>query len=76
MKVVRAVLFWLGIALGVIGLSGLYSALNPDAPTATPIWRPSGNPRSPLRTTCAPAAPRASSSGRWINGEPVLVRIH
>ncbi|WP_454710985.1 hypothetical protein [Cupriavidus nantongensis] len=41
MKAVRALLFWFGIALGVIALSGLYAAFNPDAPTVTPIWRQS-----------------------------------
>ncbi len=41
MKLLRDLLFWLGIALGVIGLSGLYAALNDDAATATPIWRQS-----------------------------------
>ena len=41
MKLLRAVLFWFVIAFGVIGLTGLYAALNPDAPTVTPIWRQS-----------------------------------
>ncbi len=41
MKILRDLLFWLGIALGVIGLSGLYAALNDDATTTTPIWRQS-----------------------------------
>lgn len=41
MKALRTLLFWFGIAAGVIGLSGLYAAFNPDAPTATPIWRQS-----------------------------------
>lgn len=41
MKALRALLFWFGIAAGVICLSGLYAALNPDAPTTTPIWRQS-----------------------------------
>ncbi len=39
MKVVRALLFWFGIALGAIGLSGLYAALNPETPAVTRIWR-------------------------------------
>ncbi|MGO4304229.1 hypothetical protein [Cupriavidus sp. RAF12] len=39
MKLLRAIAFWIGIALGVIALSGLYAALNPESPTATPIWR-------------------------------------
>ncbi|WP_276511602.1 hypothetical protein [Cupriavidus oxalaticus] len=41
MKAIRALIFWFVISLGVIGLSGLYAALNPDAPTNTPIWRQS-----------------------------------
>ncbi|WP_274520196.1 hypothetical protein [Cupriavidus sp. IDO] len=41
MKILRDVLFWFGIALGVITLSGLYIALNLDAPMSTPIWRQS-----------------------------------
>lgn len=41
MKLILALLFWFGIAAGVIGLSGLYAALNPEAPTSTPIWRQS-----------------------------------
>jgi len=41
MKIVRALFFWFAMAAGVIGLSGLYAAFNPDAPTATPIWRQS-----------------------------------
>ncbi|AQV94787.1 hypothetical protein BJN34_12940 [Cupriavidus necator] len=40
MKIVRALLFWFGISLGVIGLSGLYAWLNSDAPS-TAIWRQS-----------------------------------
>lgn len=41
MKVLRALLFWFAMAAGVIGLSGLYIALNLDAPMSTPIWRQS-----------------------------------
>ncbi|WP_367394548.1 hypothetical protein [Cupriavidus sp. Agwp_2] len=41
MKAIRTLLFWFGIAFGVIGLSGLYAAMNPEAPTNTPIWRQS-----------------------------------
>ncbi|WP_268989246.1 hypothetical protein [Cupriavidus necator] len=41
MKIVRALLFWFAMAAGVIGLTGLYAALNPEAPSVTPIWRQS-----------------------------------
>ncbi|WP_317921117.1 hypothetical protein [Cupriavidus sp. TA19] len=41
MKALRAIFFWFAIAFGVIGLSGLYAAFNPEAPTNTPIWRQS-----------------------------------
>ncbi|AGW94631.1 hypothetical protein N234_31775 [Ralstonia pickettii DTP0602] len=41
MKVIRALLFWFGMALGVIALSGVYVALTLDAPMTAPIWRQS-----------------------------------
>lgn len=40
MKILRALFFWFGISLGVIGLSGVYAWLNPDTPS-TAIWRQS-----------------------------------
>lgn len=39
MKLLRAIAFWFAVAIGGIALSGLYAANNPEAPTATPIWR-------------------------------------
>ena len=41
MKLLLAIAFWVGTAIGVIALSGLYAAFNTDTPTATPIWRQS-----------------------------------
>lgn len=41
MKFLRALLFWIGIAVGFIALCGAYTVLNLDAPTAAPIWRQS-----------------------------------
>lgn len=41
MRLLRAIAFWVGTATGVITLPGLYAAFNPEAPTATPIWRQS-----------------------------------
>lgn len=41
MKILRAIAFWVAVAIGGIALSGLYAAFNPEAPTATPIWRQS-----------------------------------
>ncbi|MGT2453751.1 hypothetical protein ACU4GI_10820 [Cupriavidus basilensis] len=37
---VRAIAFWLAIAIGAIALCGLYAWLDPEAPT-TPIARQS-----------------------------------
>lgn len=71
MKVVRAMLFWLGFALGVIGLSGLDSAVNPDAPTATSYLEAVMNPE--INCEDYVRARRAEGfivTGRWINGEP------
>lgn len=41
MKLLRAIAFRFATAAGVIALSGLYVAFNPEAPTTTPIWRQS-----------------------------------
>lgn len=41
MKLLRAIAFWVAVSLGVIALSGLYAAFNPEAPNTTPIWRQS-----------------------------------
>jgi len=41
MKLLRAIAFWFATAAGVIALSGLYAAFNPETPAATPIWRQS-----------------------------------
>jgi hypothetical protein len=40
-KLLRAIGFWFAVAFSAIALSGIYAELNPDAPTATPIWRQS-----------------------------------
>lgn len=39
MKLLRAIAFWFATAAGVIALSGLYAAFNPETPTATHLWR-------------------------------------